>query len=148
VGAIVFGGYFPSLLVAAFIVGGLSNPLYSLLIAYTNDFLTHDAMPAAASGLVFINGLGAVAGPLTTAWMMSVMGPSGFFLYIAVLGAATSAYAGYRMTKRRSAVIDPVENYTMVLPSSSPMAVTFAQEYDVDVAQEDGAEDVARTGAS
>jgi MFS family permease len=148
VGAILFGGYFPTLLMAAFVVGGLSNPLYSLLIAYTNDFLAHEDMPAAASGLVFINGLGAVAGPLTTAWMMSVMGPSGFFLYIAILGAATSAYAAYRMTQRRSAVVDPVENYTMVLPSSSPMAVTFAQEYHVDVAQEEEAEDAARLGAA
>lgn len=147
-GAMLFGGYFPMLLMSAFVVGGLSNPLYSLLMAYTNDFLAHEDMPAAASGLVFINGLGAVAGPLTTAWMMSVMGPSGFFLYISILGAATAVYAAYRMTQRRSRVVDPVENYTMVMPSSSPMAVTFAQEYDVEVAQEEEAEDVARFGAA
>ncbi|MEY8840258.1 MFS transporter, partial [Cribrihabitans sp. XS_ASV171] len=36
VGAIA-GGNFTLLLVAAFFIGGLSNPLYSLLIAYTND---------------------------------------------------------------------------------------------------------------
>ncbi|SEK36134.1 MFS transporter [Roseovarius nanhaiticus] len=137
VAGMVFGAVFWMLLVAAFLVGGMSNPLYSLLIAYTNDFLQHEDMPAAASGLVFINGLGAIAGPVTTGWMMSVMGPPGFFLYIAVLGAAMAVYAAYRMTQRSSpAVIDPVDGYTPVMPSSSPMAVTFAQEYAIDVAEE------------
>ncbi|PVA11825.1 MFS transporter [Pelagivirga sediminicola] len=140
--AMLFGEVFAVLLAAAFVVGGLSNPLYSLLIAYTNDFLTHEDMPAAASGLVFINGLGAVAGPLITGWMMGVMGPSGFFLYIAILGAAMAIYAGYRMTQRkRHVVIDAVEGYAPVMPSSSPMAATFAQEYVIDVAQEEAAEE-------
>ncbi|MEI4261885.1 MFS transporter [Roseovarius sp. D0-M9] len=149
VAAMIFGGYFPMLLGAAFIVGGLSNPLYSLLIAYTNDFLQHEDMPAAASGLVFINGLGAVAGPVTTGWMMSVMGPGGFFLYIAILGAMVALYAGYRMTQRASIpVVDPVEGYTPVMPSSSPLAVTYAQEYAVDVAQEAEEEEAARNDAA
>ena len=43
----VFGGNFYVLLASAFMIGGLSNPLYSLLIAYTNDFLEHEDMAAA-----------------------------------------------------------------------------------------------------
>ncbi|WP_324754402.1 MFS transporter [Roseovarius sp. Pro17] len=146
--AMIFGEVFFVLLAAAFVVGGLSNPLYSLLIAYTNDFLEHEDMAAAAGGLVFINGLGAVAGPLITGWMMGILGPRGFFLYIAVLGAAMAIYAAYRMTQRRGTVVDPVENYTLVMPSSSPMAVTLAQEYDVEIAQEEEAEEAARFGAA
>ncbi len=147
--AMIFGGYFPVLLVAAFVVGGMSNPLYSLLIAYTNDFLAHDDMAAAAGGLVFINGLGAVAGPVITGWMMGVMGPRGFFLYIAVLGAAMAAYAAYRMTQRPSPTIDHTDTFAPVMPSSSPMAVTLAQEYAIDVAQEEAAEeaDIRAAGA-
>ena len=45
-------------------IGGMSNPLYALLIAYTNDFLETDDMAAASAGLVFLNGLGAIGGPL------------------------------------------------------------------------------------
>ena len=37
--AVVVPGVFGVLLFAAFVVGGASNPLYSLLIAYTNDYL-------------------------------------------------------------------------------------------------------------
>ncbi len=43
-------------------------------------------MAAASGGLVFINGLGAIAGPLITGWLMgpAVFGPSGFFLFMAI----------------------------------------------------------------
>uniref|UniRef100_UPI0035C844E0 MFS transporter n=1 Tax=Yoonia sp. TaxID=2212373 RepID=UPI0035C844E0 len=66
--AMVGGGSFIVLIIAAFLVGGMSNPLYSLLIAYTNDFLDYDDMAAASGGMVFINGLGAISGPIITGW--------------------------------------------------------------------------------
>ena len=62
----LMGHVFPVLLVSAFVVGGMSNPLYSLLIAHTNDFLEHEDMAAASGGLIFINGLGAITGPIIT----------------------------------------------------------------------------------
>ena len=51
--AFLFDHYFGALLVAAFVIGGTSNPLYSLLIAYTNDYLEADDMAAASGGLIF-----------------------------------------------------------------------------------------------
>ncbi|QIE44619.1 MFS transporter [Pseudohalocynthiibacter aestuariivivens] len=143
VGAVVgmfFGGYYPALLVSAFFVGGLSNPLYSLLIAYTNDFLEHEDMAAASGGMVFINGLGAVAGPVITGWMMGMIGPKGFFVFIAFLGFAMAIYAAYRMTQRAAPSVDETDRYAPVTASSSPVAVTWAQEYAIDIAQEDAEE--------
>ncbi len=140
VGAIcgmLFGAFFPLLLVSAFFVGGLSNPLYSLLIAYTNDFLAHEDMAAASGGMVFINGLGAVAGPVITGWMMGIIGPKGFFVYIAFLGFAMAIYAAYRMTQRASPSVEDTDRYAPVTASSSPVAVTWAQEYAIDIAQEE-----------
>ena len=61
IGALVgltFGTDFGMLLVSAFLIGGMSNPLYSLLVAHTNDFLEYDEMAAASGGLVFLAGLG------------------------------------------------------------------------------------------
>jgi len=132
----VFGVNFWMLLVAAFLVGGTSNPLYSLLIAYTNDFLEHDDMAAAAGGMVFINGLGAIAGPILVGWMMGAMGPGGYFLYMAVLMFMLVAYAIYRMTQRPAPSVSDTDSYTPVSPSSSPMAVEFAQDYAIETAQE------------
>ncbi|WP_338547756.1 MFS transporter [Roseovarius phycicola] len=139
-GAIIgmlFGGVFALLLVAAFLVGGTSNPLYSLLIAYTNDFLGHDDMAAAAGGMVFINGLGAVFGPIITGWIMGVMGPSGFFLFIAMLCALMVAYAAYRMTQRAAPAVEDTDTYAAVAPGASPIVVEVAQEYAIETAQDD-----------
>ncbi|WP_224823506.1 MFS transporter [Cognatishimia sp. MH4019] len=138
----IFTGYFPALLVAAFIIGGMSNPLYALLIAYTNDFLEHEDMAAASGGLIFINGIGAIAGPLITGWMMGVIGPRGFFLFVAILLFALAAYGAYRMTQRSvSTEVDDTTSYAPIFPSSSPVAVEVAQEYYIETALEDEAED-------
>ncbi|MBZ0122494.1 MAG: MFS transporter [Roseovarius sp.] len=132
-----FGSLFPALLVAGLTVGGMSNPLYSLIIAYTNDFLDRDDMPAAAGGMVFINGLGAVATPLAIGWLMGRMGPWAFFLVIAVLGFAIAGYAAWRMTRRPAPSVEDTESFTMVAMSSSPVAVNLAAEYDYDAAQDE-----------
>jgi MFS family permease len=132
----VAGEVFVVLCVAAFVIGGTSNPLYSLLIAHTNDFLESDDMAAASGGLLFINGLGAVMGPLLTGYAMSVVGPWGFFLYIALLTGMLVVYAAYRATQRASVPVDETMSYAPVSPTATSVAVEFAQEYAVYEAEE------------
>lgn len=114
---------FALLLVAALIVGGVSNPLYSLLIAYTNDFLPRHEMASASGGLLFINGTGAILGPLVTAWLMDQLGPRGFFLYLALLLLALAGYAGWRMTRRAAPPIAETGAFAPLAPSASSIAV-------------------------
>lgn len=132
----VFDHYFGALLVAAFVIGGTSNPLYSLLIAYTSDYLEADDMAAASGGLIFINGMGAIMGPLVTGWMMDIFGTQAFFMVIAVLMLTLTGYAGYRMTQRSR---DGIEDgaYAAVMPSASPVAVEVASEYYIETSLED-----------
>jgi MFS family permease len=47
---IVFGDVFPVLLAVGALSGGLAQPLYALLIAYTNDYLEYEDMAAASGG--------------------------------------------------------------------------------------------------
>ena len=132
----LFDHYFGVLLVAAFVIGGTSNPLYSLLIAYTSDYLEADNMAAASGGLIFINGMGAIMGPLVTGWMMDIFGTQAFFMVIAVLMLTLTGYAGYRMTQRSR---DGIEDgaYAAVMPSASPVAVEVASEYYIETSLED-----------
>lgn len=132
----LFDHYFGALLVAAFVIGGTSNPLYSLLIAYTSDYLEADDMAAASGGLIFINGMGAIMGPLVTGWMMDVFGTQAFFMVIAILMLTLTGYAGYRMTQRSR---DGIEDgaYAAVMPSASPVAVEVASEYYIETSLED-----------
>ncbi|MEX0307523.1 MAG: MFS transporter [Ruegeria sp.] len=142
VGAVIgmiLGVTFTMLLVAAFIIGGMTSPLYSLLIAYTNDYLEYDDMSAASGGLVFINGLGAIAGPIITGWLMGVgvLGPQGFFLFIATLMFIMAAYAAYRMTQRVYKPVDETGTIAAIYPTSSPVALEVAQEVAIEAAQDE-----------
>ena len=117
---------FVALLGVAMVLGGLTNPLYSLLIAYTNDFLTKDQMAAASSGMLFLNGLGAIFGPLATGWIMEMIGPRGFFLYIALNFIGLAVYALWRMTRRAAPGVTGV--YAAVSPTASALAVGAGME--------------------
>ena len=114
-----FGGV-TGLMVAAFLIGGMANPLYALLLAYTNDYLEADDMASASARLLFVNGVGAIGGPILTGWLMSVAGPGGFFLFIGALMAALAGYAIWRMRQRAVQVVDETAGYVVL----SPMAVT------------------------
>ena len=121
-------------LMFSFIIGGVANPLYSLFIAYTNDFLEHEDMAAAAGGLVFINGLGAIIGPIIVGILMSKFGPDSFFAYLGVMLFLTSLYALYRTTQRDAPSVEETSSYTPITSSSSPVAVEVAQEIAIEVA--------------
>lgn len=119
---------FVPLLGVALLLGGFSNPLYSLLLAYVNDYLDHSDMAAASARLIFINGLGAIAGPVITGWLMGAIGPNGFFLYIALIFAILGTYALWRMTQRR-VVAEVTAGYTAVSPTASALTVEAAMEW-------------------
>ncbi|MGR3795284.1 MFS transporter [Vannielia sp. SX4] len=140
---LLFGGSFVAVLIAGFCIGGMSNPLYALIIAYTNDFLEVEDMAAASGGLIFINGVGAIAGPIVTGWFMGLVGPLGFFVYIAFLMAAVACYAFWRMTRRPSVSVEDTGHYAPVLPSATAVAVDMAQEVFVEGLEEGQAEETA-----
>lgn len=135
--AFLLGENYVFLLLSAFVIGGTSNPLYSLLIAYTNDFLDYEDMAAASGGMVFINGVGAIAGPLIAGWLMGAMGAYGFFVLIAVLMLLLSAYAAYRMTQRAAPSVDATASYAPVTPTASVVTLEAAQEYAMEAAQDE-----------
>ncbi|EKD60772.1 MAG: major facilitator superfamily MFS_1 precursor [uncultured bacterium] len=107
--------------VVAALLGGIINPLYSLLIAHTNDYLGKEEMPGASAGLIFLNGFGAIFGPLVAGWLMGEIGPKGYFLIIGGFFAVLAGYAAYRMTRRAA----PVQSggYTGLSPTASSLAV-------------------------
>ncbi len=127
-------GSFAVLLGVGFVIGAMSNPLYALLIAYANDFLEPDDMPAASAGLLFANGLGAIAGPLVIGWAIQRAGPSAFFILISGQLAALVIYGLYRMTQRAAPSVEDTASYAVLTPAASPVAVEVAQEYAIDTA--------------
>lgn len=121
----------------AFLVGGVANPLYSLILAYTNDYLEPDDMASASGGLIFINGVGAVGMPIVAGWSMTNFGPNSFFVILATLLTGIAGYAAYRTTKRAPTPVEETSAYATVLPQSSPIAVEVAQEVAIEMALEE-----------
>ena len=136
---------FTVILISAAILGGTSNPLYALLIAYTNDYLEREDMAAASGGLLFINGVGAIAGPLIVGWMMDVMGNNGYWMFSAVLMFLMGLYAAYRMTRRSRADWEDIDTvpYAAVSATSTPIAAEVAQEVYSDAEEEISENDTA-----
>jgi MFS family permease len=138
VGGIFLSQFYTVILVLGFIIGGVANPLYSLIIAYTNDFLQPSDMAAASGGLLFINGLGAMIGPLAIGGLMTRFGAEAYFAYIAGLFGLVAVYAAYRMTRRPAPSVAETSSYAPVLPTASPVALEVAQEVAIERAAEAG----------
>ena len=127
--ALIFAGSFIALVVTALLIGGTSNPLYSLLIAHTNDFLDHEDMASASGGLIVLNGVGAAGTPILVGYLMEGLGPAAFLVFLSGMMAAIAAYAIYRMTVRPAPAVDetsPIAPYSMV--SGTQVTAEIAQE--------------------
>lgn len=119
---------FVLLLVVALLLGGMINPLYALLIALTNDYLQKEDMAGASAGMIFLNGFGAIFGPLATGWLMGVIGKSGYFVFIGALFLALGLYAAWRISRRAG----PVEHqsFTAVSPTATSLAAVAVLEQE------------------
>jgi len=127
--AFLVPGSFFLIVISGAIVGGTSNPLYALLIAYLNDYLEKEDMASASGGLLFINGIGAILGPLTVGLMMDLLGDNGFWLFTAILMASVGIYGTYRATQRsRDDLETEAVPYAPVSAASTPIAAELAQE--------------------
>lgn len=127
--ALFAGSSYVLLLIIAFIIGGMSNPLYSLLLAYANDYLETDQMPAASGGFLFINGFGAMSGPVVVGYVMQRFGIHWFFITIAVLMSMICFYGIYRITQRTYDIApEDAAPHVVVTNRITPMGAEIALE--------------------
>jgi len=97
-------------------------------------------MPAASGGLIFISGMGAISGPLITGWFMGMVGPGGFWGFVAILMLLMAAYALYRTTQRASVPVEDTGAYVGVYQAGSPVALEVAQEWAIEAAEDENEE--------
>ncbi|MCB5198291.1 MFS transporter [Loktanella sp. TSTF-M6] len=133
----LIAGFFPAsytlALLSGALVGGTSNPLYALLIAYCNDYLEREDMAAASGGLLFVNGVGAILGPITLGYMLDMIGPAGYWFFLAFLMIVMGAYGLVRMVQRER-IADEFDqvSYSALSPSTTPIVTEMAQEVYID----------------
>lgn len=115
-----------TLLLIMCLYGGMSLPLYSICVAYTNDRLEPKQMVAASGTLVLVRGIGSMLGPAGTALLMAFAGANGFLWFLAAAHALVGLLAVYRMTRRSTLPVGEQRQYPTASPRESVVAASMA----------------------
>lgn len=111
-----------SAIVVMFVLGAASFPLYSLAIAYTNDWIEDHQRVGASGLLVMVNGVGAIVGPLATTALISGFGTAAFWWSLAAIHLAVLGYLAYRIAAKDAVPVEDQSIYQPVPARSSPIA--------------------------
>jgi MFS family permease len=129
-------------LLGAGLFGGFSVPLYSLCIAHTNDYLEPSDMVAASSGLMMVNGFGAIFGPLIVGQLMSTIGTYIFFGIIAAGHIGIGIFAMLRMYQTKATPLaDQGDFVAMPVRSGSIVAALNPEAEEWDEEETDNADE-------
>ena len=99
-----------------------SLPMFSLILAHTNDFITRDKFVAAGAGLQFAFGLGAITGPFLCSLLMDLIGNNGFFVFLIFFHCAIGFYGIHRM-KVRPSEDNPDSQFVAVPTTITPVGL-------------------------
>ena len=112
----------PAAIAVMFVLGAASFPLYSLAIAYTNDWIEDHQRVGASGLLVMVNGVGAIIGPLVTSALISALGPAAFWWTLAAIHLLALGYLAYRIAVKDGVAIQDQSTYQPIPARSSPIA--------------------------
>ena len=93
-----------------------SLPMFSLILAHTNDYIPKEKFVAAGAGLQFTFGLGAMSGPFLCSIFMNIVGSNGFFVFLLFFHAVIGFFGLYRMKIRAS--VDNPDSQFVAMPST------------------------------
>jgi len=99
-----------------------SLPMFSLILAHTNDYITKDKFVAAGAGLQFAFGLGAIGGPFLCSLLMGVAGANGFFIFLIIFHSLIGVFGIYRM-KVRPTKENPDSQFVPVPQTITPIGM-------------------------
>tara|TARA_Y100001970_G_scaffold25142_1_gene30037 strand:- start:904 stop:2259 length:1356 start_codon:yes stop_codon:yes gene_type:complete len=99
-----------------------SLPMFSLILAHTNDFITKDKFVAAGAGLQFAFGLGAISGPFLCSIFMGIVGDNGFFIFLIIFHSLIGVFGIYRM-KSRPTKENPDSQFVPVPQTITPVGM-------------------------
>ena len=106
------------LYLCAGVLGGTIVPTYSVVMAHVNDAVGEGEFVAASGGLLIMQGLGAVAGPLLGGLAMSAL-PQGLSYMLIATQIVIAVFGAYRLTRRAA----PPEMHKGVFVIEPPIPV-------------------------
>ena len=113
---------------------GMCLPLFSLNLAYVNDFLPKEKFVSAGAGLQLIFGISAMTAPFLCSYFIKILGPNGFFLFLFIFQTIIVLFGIYRMTRRASGDMPENENTFTPLPRNiTPVGIQLDPDTGVDL---------------
>ena len=86
--------------VYATLYAGMALPLFTLTLAYVNDYIPKEKFVAAGAGMQLIFGVGAMLGPIICTLLMTKYGNNGFFIHLLIFHVIIGLFGMFRITKR------------------------------------------------
>lgn len=117
----------PWLLVAVFVLGGSTFPVYSLSLSHVNDLLEPIQTVAASAVFVLVWGVGSTIGPIAAALLMASTDGTGLFWVVAATHLLLAAFAALRVVKRKGLDVASQKNYLPIPARASGLIGVLAR---------------------
>ena len=113
---------------------GMCVPLFTLNLAYVNDYIPKEKFVAAGAGMQIIFGIGAMTGPLLCSLIMNKFGTNGFFVHLLFFHLIIGIFGLYRITKR-TYEDNPESTFTPLPRNITPLGIELDPTTGVDISK-------------
>tara|TARA_B100000686_G_C16600413_1_gene868328 strand:- start:221 stop:1105 length:885 start_codon:yes stop_codon:yes gene_type:complete len=111
---------------------GMAIPMFTLNLAYVNDYIPKEKFVAAGGGMQIIFGLGAMTGPFICSLLMNNFGANGFFVHLLTFHLIVGLFGLYRITKR-SYEDNPESVFTPLPRNITPLGIELDPTTGADI---------------
>ena len=115
---------------------GFALPMFTLNLAYVNDFIEKEKFVAAGAGMQIIFGIGAMGGPFLCSIFMSNYGSNGFFIFLGIFHLIIGLFGMYRITKRNYED-NPDSTFTPLPRNITPLGIELDPTTAADLSNTD-----------
>tara|TARA_B100001123_G_scaffold401993_1_gene489259 strand:- start:370 stop:1659 length:1290 start_codon:yes stop_codon:yes gene_type:complete len=111
---------------------GMAIPIFTLNLAYVNDYIPKEKFVAAGGGMQIIFGLGAMTGPFLCSLIMNRYGTNGFFIHLLFFHIIIGMFGLFRITKR-SYKDNPESVFTPLPRNITPLGIELDPTTGADI---------------
>ena len=115
---------------------GMAIPLFTLNLAYVNDYIPKEKIVAAGGGMQIIFGLGAMTGPFLCSLLMNKFGTNGFFVHLLFFHLIIGMFGLYRITKRTYEE-NPESTFTPLPRNITPLGIELDPATGTDISSDE-----------
>ena len=115
---------------------GMALPIFSLTLAYVNDYIPKEKFVAAGAGMQLVFGIGAMFGPIFCTFLMTKYGTNGFFVHLLIFHVLIGLFGMFRMTKRPYKD-NPESTFTPLPRNITPLGIELDPTTGADISNKE-----------